>query len=207
MRLKVNYKNELLCRTGSYKLNRILEAIKGIFFTIFSQAMLGSKDGNSITNSRLNVDVQEDDLMDDGLGGDGLGDDDGLSATGSSNLPSPTPRKSFTDIKREFFANQWNTVETTVTYGNGTNQIMTHSLANITPVDIDEGDVSCSERLWNRIESCFLSLTCSRSFKRSNVYRNTITYFNTVDRWASRIFPLMFVTAIFIYWSSYTYIL
>ena len=182
------------------------------YITFLSQAMLGNQDCNSIANSRLNVDFPEDDLMDDGLGGDGLeGDEidnaDGLSAAGSSNLPSPTPQKSFMDLKREFFQSQWNTVETTVTYGNGTNQIMTHSLANITPVDIDEGEVSCSERLWNRIESCFLSLTCSRSFKRSNVYRNTITYFNTVDRWASRLFPLMFITALFIYWSSYTYIL
>ena len=151
--------------------------------------------------------MDDDDLIDDGLGGDGLENDDMLSPTGSSTLPSPVPRKSFLDIKREFFQNQWNTVETTVTYGNGTNQIVAHSLSNITPVDIDEGEISCSERFWNRMESCFLSLTCSTSFKRSNVYRNTITYFNTVDRWASRLFPCMFITGLFVYWSSYTYIL
>ena len=146
-------------------------------------------------------------MIDDGLGGDGIDNDDMLSPTGSSTLPSPVPRKSFLDLKREFFASQLNVVDSTVKYGNGTNQIIAHSLSNITPVEIDEGEVSCSERFWNRMESCFLSLTCSNSFKRSNVYRNTITYFNTVDRWASRLFPCMFITAIFVYWSSYTYIL
>ena len=154
------------------------------------------------------MNVDEDDLMDDGLGGDGIDNDDMLSPTGSSTLPSPFPRKSFMDLKREFFASQMNVaVETTVTYGNGTNQIITHSMSNITPVDIDEGEISCSERFWNRMESCFLSLTCSKSFKRSNVYRNTITYFNTVDRWASKLFPCMFITGITIYWYTFTCIL
>ena len=146
-------------------------------------------------------------MIDDGLGGDGIDNDDMLSPTGSSTLPSPVPRKSFLDLKREFFASQLNVVDSTVKYGNGTNQIIAHSLSNITPVDIDEGEATCSERFWNRMESCFLSLTCSNSFKRSLIYRNPTTYFNTIDRWAIRLFPCTFIIALFIYWSSYTYIL
>ena len=164
------------------------------------------------------MDVPDDDMFgDDGLiGGDGLTDDpdgDLLSPTGSSELPSPVPRKSFSELKREFMINamnsQWNTVETTVIYDNGTNEtIFAHSPLNpIEHVDINDGDINCSERFWNGIEACFLKCSCSGSFKTSNVYRNTITAFNTVDRWASRLFPLMFVTGIFIYWSSYTYLL
>ena len=172
--------------------------------------MLGSQEVNSGRNSRLENNLPDDELCDDGLGGDGIDDDmygDGMSPTGSSALPSPTPRKSFMELKREFFQSQWNTVETTVTYGNGTNEVIAHSITNLATVDIDEGEITCTEKFWNGVENCFLSLTCSRSFKTSNVYRNTITYFNTVDRWASRLFPLMFVTGVFIYFSSYTYIL
>ena len=155
-------------------------------------------------------------MIDDGLGGDGIDNDDMLSPTGSSTLPSPVPRKSFLDLKREFFASQLNVVDSTVKYGNGTNQIVAHYLSNITPVDIDEREDSYSERFWNCMERCFLSLICSNSFKRSPIYRNPITYFNTVDRRASRLFqtplttincPCTFITALFIYWSSYTYIL
>ena len=177
------------------------------------QALVGSQECNSIGHSRLEVDIPDDDgLCDDGLGGDGLeGDglegDDMLSPTGSSTLPTPVPRKSYMDLKREFMQGQWNTVETTVTYGNGTNEVIAHSMTNIATVDIDQGEITCLEKFWNCVENCFLSLTCSGSFKRSNVYRNTIQYFNTVDRWASRLFPLMFVTGIFVYFSSYTYIL
>ena len=168
--------------------------------------MLGSQECNSVRNSRLEINLPDDELCDDGIGGDGI-DDDGLSATGSSGLPSPIPEKSFMDLKREFFQSQWNTVETTVTFGNGTNEVIAHSITNLATVDIDEGEITCSEKFWNGVENCFLSLTCSRSFKRSNVYRNTITYFNMVDRWASRLFPLTFVIGVFIYFSSYTYIL
>ena len=144
--------------------------------------------------------------MDDGLGGDGIDNNVTLSPTASSTLSSHVPRKSFLDIRREVFASQLNTVKTTK-YGNGTNHIIAHSLSNITPVDINEEEDSWSERFWNRMEIWCLSLTCSSSFKRSHVYRNPITYFNNVDRWASRLFPCMFITAIFVYWSSYTYIL
>ena len=155
-------------------------------------------------------------MIDDGLGGNGIVNDDTLSPTGSSTLSSLVPRKSFSDIRREVFASQLNTIDSTVKYGNGTIQIVAHYLSNVTPVDIGEGEDSCSERYWNYMERCLLSLTCSNSFKRSPIYRNPITYFNTVDRRASRLFqtplttincPCTFITALFIYWSSYTYIL
>ena len=154
---------------------------------------------------------------DDGLeDGDGLCDENLLSPTGSSSLPSPEPRKSFADLKAEFIrsqaqfvTSQWNTIETTVVYDNGTNEIFTPSaVANIPNVNIDDDDdQTCSDRCWTRIENCFLGLQCSGSFKTSNVYRNTMQVFNTVDSWARRIFPLTFLVAMLIYWSSYTYIL
>ena len=145
---------------------------------------------------------------DDGLeDGDGLCDENLLSPTGSSSLPSPVPRKSFADLKAEFMRSQWNTIETTVIYDNGTNELFTHSSANITKVNIDDDDQTCSDRCWNRIENFFLGLQCSGSFKTSNVYRNTMSVFNTVDSWARRIFPLTFLVSMLIYWSSYTYIL
>ena len=158
---------------------------------------------------KIEVEIQDDELFDDGLGdmgGDGI-DDDQLSPTGSSALPSPVKRKSYVDLKKDFFRSQWNTVETSVSYGNGASEVIAHSMASIVTVDINEGDLSCSEKFMNWSENCFLSLTCSRSFKSSNVYRNTISYFNTVDKWASRLFPLMFVLFIFMYWFIYTYIL
>ena len=151
------------------------------------------------------VEVGDDGICDDALG-------DGLSPTGSSNLPSPTPRKSYADLKRELFmGGALHATQSTVVFNssssNGGNKIFTHLTPTaIDPIDID-ADASCSEHCWHWVENSFEKLKCSGSFKRSTVYRDTITVFNTVDRWASRIFPLTFLTAMLIYYCSYMYVL
>ena len=193
-----------------------IKMMKNVNFQVsgINQQPCGERLYNYVGDESNDPLCDEDDGLDCfGIGGDGLGEDDsiagdGLSATGSSRLPSPTPRMSFAELKREFFQSQFNTVGTTVMFNNGTNEVVAHSLSNIVTVDISAGeDISCTEKFWTGVENCFLSMTCSRSIKQFDVYRNTITYFNMVDKWASRIFPLSFVSAIFLYYSLYTYIL
>ena len=119
--------------------------------------------------------------------------------------PPPSPRQEFRNECNHYHPNEWETIETTVVYNNGSREsfasVQQHHMNSI-EIITDDG---CFDQFWDYVESILNRFRWS--IKTAEVYRNSSSVFNKVDKYAGRLFPLTFLLLNFIYWSSYMYIL
>ena len=118
--------------------------------------------------------------------------------------PKRTIKKGQLSSEKE--KNKWETIETTVTYDNGSKETILGP--NVEEIETFNDDESCPERCWECIETMVFRLfCCNASFKTAEVYRNMQNVFTRVDHIASRVFPMTFMIMNITYWALYIYIL
>ena len=101
---------------------------------------------------------------------------------------------------------EWETIETTVSYGNGFKQTFIEPEMSSTEEE-RTGNPICNKG-WNWNVKLFLRLCCSKtSLEEDEMHGKLAILFENVDHISSRAFPLAFVFINIMYWVLYIYIL
>ena len=102
--------------------------------------------------------------------------------------------------------NEWETVETTIIYGNGTKQ----SFIDKDPLKLrkTENKVNSPENRWNTVIKMLSKICGSKSsVEGEEISGNLTVLFDNIDHVSSRAFPLTFLFINIMYWVFYVYVL
>ena len=101
---------------------------------------------------------------------------------------------------------EWETIETTITYGNGT----THCFIDKNSLQLRETEnkENSSENRWTTIIKVLLKICGSKaSVEGEEMFGNLTVLFDNIDHVSSRAFPLTFLFINIMYWIFYVYVL